>query len=170
MIILFFIAAIIAVISTFMVISRLDAIHALLYLITSLLSAAVIFYLIGAPFLAALEVIIYAGAIMVLFVFVVMLLNLGSRSREQESRWLKPRIWIGPTILSGVLALEIIYVLSGASATPGIPERTVEVGVKEISRSLFGPYMIAVELASFLLMAGLVGAWHIGRRWKDDKR
>ena len=167
MIILFFIAAIIAVISTFMVISRLDAIHALLYLITSLLSAAVIFYLLGAPFLAALEVIIYAGAIMVLFVFVVMLLNLGSKSREQESRWLKPRIWIGPTILSSVLALEIIYVLSGISAPPA---KAVEVGVKEISRSLFGPYVIAVELASFLLMAGLVGAWHIGRKWKDDKR
>ena len=167
MLILFLIAAIIAVISTFMVISRLNAIHALLYLITSLLSTAVIFYLLGAPFMAALEVIVYAGAIMVLFIFVVMLLNLGSKSIEQESRWLKPKIWIGPAILSSVLALEIIYVLSGMSAPPA---NAVEVGVKEISRSLFGPYMIAVELASFLLMAGLVGAWHIGRRWKDDKR
>jgi NADH-quinone oxidoreductase subunit J len=167
MLILFFVAAIIAVISTFMVISRLNAIHALLYLITSLLSTAVIFYLLGAPFLAALEVIIYAGAIMVLFIFVLMLLNLGSKSIEQESRWLKPKIWIGPAILSGVLALEIIYVLSGTRA---IPAKAVEVGVKAISGGLFGPYMIAVELASFLLMAGLVGAWHIGRRWKDDKR
>jgi NADH-quinone oxidoreductase subunit J len=167
MIILFFVAAIVAVISTFMVISHLDAIHALLYLITSLLSAAIIFYLLGAPFMAALEVIIYAGAIMVLFVFVVMVLNLGPHSRDQESRWLKPGMWIGPAILSGVLALEIVYVLSGNN-TP--PTGAVEVGVKEISRSLFGPYVIAVELASFLLMAGIVGAWHIGRKWKDIKK
>ena len=78
MTIVFWIAAIVALVATAMVITRLNAIHAVLYLIVSLLAVAVMFLALGAPFVAALEVIIYAGAIMVLFVFVVMLLNLGS--------------------------------------------------------------------------------------------
>ncbi len=63
-------------------ITRLVAVHALLYLIVSLLAVAVVFYTMGAPLVAALEVIIYAGAIVVLFVFVVMMLNLGTQARE----------------------------------------------------------------------------------------
>ena len=73
----FYISALVAVIATTMVITRLNAVHALLYLIVSLLSVALIFFVLGAPFVAALEVIVYAGAIMVLFVFVIMMLNLG---------------------------------------------------------------------------------------------
>jgi NADH-quinone oxidoreductase subunit J len=73
----FYIAAAVAIASTMMAITRLDEVHALLYLIVSLLAIAVVFFVLGAPFVAALDVIIYAGAIMVLFVFVVMLLNLG---------------------------------------------------------------------------------------------
>ena len=76
MVTLFFIAAAVAIIATFMVITHLEAVHALLHLVVSLLAVALIFYLLGAPFIAVLEVIIYAGAIMVLFVFVVMVLNL----------------------------------------------------------------------------------------------
>ncbi len=165
MVTLFFIAAVIAVISTLMVITRLDAVHALLYLIVSLLSVAVIFYLLGAPFVALLEVIIYAGAIMVLFVFVVMMLNLGPLAREQESRWLKPRMWIGPAILAAVLTAEMVYILSGAQESYGMGT----VSPKEISICLFGPYLLAVELASMLLMAGLVGAFHLGSEWKGKE-
>ena len=70
-------AATIALVSTILALTRANAAHALIYLILSLLAVAVIFYLIGAPFAAALEVVIYAGAIMVLFIFVIMMLNLG---------------------------------------------------------------------------------------------
>jgi NADH-quinone oxidoreductase subunit J len=84
MLIVFYIAAAVAVLATTIAITRHNVVHALLYLIVSLLAVAVIFYVIGAPFLAALELIIYAGAIMVLFLFVVMMLNLG----EHETwRW-----------------------------------------------------------------------------------
>ncbi len=74
-IILFYIAATVALVSTILAMTRANAIHALIYLIVSLLAVAVIFYLIGAPFVAALEIVIYAGAIMVLFVFVIMMLQ-----------------------------------------------------------------------------------------------
>jgi NADH-quinone oxidoreductase subunit J len=167
MVTIFFVAAAVAIVSTFLVITHLDAVHALLYLVISLLSVALIFYLLGAPFVAALEVIIYAGAIMVLFIFVVMVLNLGPLTREQENRWLKPGMWLGPVILSGILAIELVYVLAGSGAkSPGLSA----VGPQEVSRSLFGPYLIAVELASILLMAGLIGAYHIGREWKGKVR
>ena len=80
-----------------------NAIHALLYLITSLLAVAVVFYTLGAPFVAALEVIIYAGAIMVMFLFVVMMLNLGPHAIAEEQRWFSPRLLIGPGV-AGVLS------------------------------------------------------------------
>ena len=92
----FYFAAAMAILATVMVITRLNAVHALLYLIVSLLAVAVVFYTLGAPFIAALEVIIYAGAIMVLFIFVVMMLNLGAKTVETERTWLRPGMWTGP--------------------------------------------------------------------------
>ena len=74
----------------------MNAVHALLYLIVSLLAVAMVFFTLGAPFVAALEVIIYAGAIMVLFVFVVMMLNLGEHADRDGTSVAEPRIWIGP--------------------------------------------------------------------------
>jgi NADH-quinone oxidoreductase subunit J len=158
---LFYIASIVAIAATIMVITRLNAIHALLYLIVSLLSVAVIFFLLGAPFVAALEVIVYAGAIMVLFVFVVMMLNLGPQAVEQENRWFNPKIWIGPAILSAILIAEFIYVLilHGSQSL-----NTNMVNPKQVGISLFSTYLLGVELASMLLLAGIIGAYHLGRR------
>ena len=85
---LLYISGCIAVIASVMVISRTNAVHALLYLIVSLLSVALIFFILGAPFVAALEVIIYAGAIMVLFIFAVMMLNVTKDAADQERQWL----------------------------------------------------------------------------------
>ena len=79
MIALFYIAGVVAVISTIAVVLQTNIVHALLYMVVSLLSVAVIFYVLGAPFAAMLEAIVYAGAIMVLFLFVIMMLNLLSK-------------------------------------------------------------------------------------------
>jgi len=160
---LFYISAIIAVISTFMVITRKSAVHALLYLIVSLLAVAFIFFTLGAPFVAALEVIIYAGAIMVLFVFVIMMLNLGAQAARQESRWLTPGIWIGPSMLTMVLAVELVYLFA---AEPAALSAAVPIGPKQVGIALLGPYVLGVELASMLLLAGLIGAYHLGRPHK----
>ena len=156
----FYIAAVVAVVATYRVITRLDAVHALLYLVVSFLAVSLMFFLLGAPLIAALEVIIYAGAIMVLFVFVVMMLNLGRRSIEQERQWLAPRIWRGPALLALVLMVELVYVVSR-----GVPRAVghAVVGPKEVSLALFGPYFLVVELASLLLLAGLVAAYALGR-------
>ena len=156
----FYTAGAVAVISTVLMLTRLNVVHALLYLIVSLLGVAVVFYVLGAPFIAALEVIIYAGAIMVLFVFVVMMLNLGEHAVEMEKQWLTPGIWTGPVILSSILIIEVIYLVRGSTAGMG-----TGVGEpKAVGMALFGPYLVGVELASMLLLAGLVGAYHLGTR------
>ena len=161
--IVFYISAIVSAISTVMVITRSNAVHALLYLIVSLLAVALIFFSIGAPFVAALEVIIYAGAIMVLFVFVIMMLNLGAQAAKQESQWLRPGIWIGPSVLTTILAAELIYLLTSQRSTLSAAGL---VGPKQVGIALFGPYVLGVELASMLLLAGLIGAYHLGRPHK----
>jgi NADH-quinone oxidoreductase subunit J len=157
----FYIAAVVAVISTVMVITRLNAIHALLYLIVSLLAVAVVFFTLGAAFAAALEVITYAGAIMVLFVFVIMLLNVGPQTTSQESQWLSPRSWIGPAMLALILVGEIAFIIArGETRAPAGP-----VEPKQVGAALYGPYLLGVELAGLLLLAGMVGARRLGRDW-----
>jgi len=163
MLIIFYIACAVAVFSTIMVITRLNAIHALLYLIVSLLAVAVIFFVLGSPFAAALEVIIYAGAIMVLFVFALMMLNLGKASIEQENRWLNIKMWILPAILVFILMIELAIVLSG---NLGFENTTESVSPKDVGISLFGPYLLGVELAAMLLLGGIVGAFHLGAKKK----
>ena len=158
--ILFYIAAAVSVVCTIMVITNLNAVHALLYLIVSLLSLALIFFLLGAPFAAALEVIIYAGAIMVLFVFVIMMLNPESQSIRSRKQLLRPSVWLGPAIPAAILLGELVYVMTSGSGSPAV---NAEVGPYALGRALFGPYMLGVELASILLMAGLVGAYHLAR-------
>lgn len=158
----FYITAGITIISTLMVITRHNPVHALLYLIISLLSLAMIFFLLGAPFAALLEVIIYAGAIMVLFIFVVMLLNLGQKTADQEKAWLKPNIWIGPAILSAILFAELFYLLPIVQESVNMPV----VNAKMVAITLYKHYVIGVEMAAMLLMAGVVGAAHIGQHKK----
>jgi len=147
-------SACVAIAATVMVITRRNAVHALLYLVVSLLAVAIIMFLLGAAFVAALEVIIYAGAIMVLFVFVIMLI--GPRNDV-----VTPATWIGPVVLGLILLAELVYVIAGGSA---VPRPVKEVTPRQVGVALLGPYLIAVEVTAFLLLAGLVGAFHLGRR------
>jgi NADH-quinone oxidoreductase subunit J len=158
---LFYIAAVVAVLSTLMVVTRRNLVHALLYLVVSLFAVAVVFYTLGAPFVAALEVIVYAGAIMMLFLFAVMLLNVRADSPLRVPRW----AWVGPGILVAVLLAEVIYGLTRQSqALAG-----VQVGPQAVSKALYGPYVLGVELASMLLLAALIGARHVAARARDEE-
>ncbi len=157
----FYFSGAIAIIATALAITRSNAVHALLNLIVSLLAVAVVFFVLGARFAAALEVITYAGAIMVVFIFAVMLLDLGETAAAEEKQSLRVVGWLGPAFLTALLLAEIIYILvSGASRTHALGP----VSPKEVGMALFGPYLLGVELASTLLLSGLVGAYHLGRR------
>ena len=157
---LFYLAGAIAIIATSAVIVQTNIVHALLYLILSLLAVAVIFYVLGAPFAAVLEAIVYAGAILVLFLFVIMMLNLGQHTRDQEKGWLTGRMFLAPGVMSALLLGQLLNVLSQVNQDMAV----TRVGVMEVSALLFGPYVLAVELASILLLAGLVSAYHLAKR------
>jgi NADH-quinone oxidoreductase subunit J len=161
----FYIAAVIAIISTIMAISGRNAIHSLLFLILSLLAISVIFYLLSAPFIAALEVIIYAGAIMVLFIFVTMMLNIGSE-REAEKKWLRPRMWIIPSVLAAILLVNLVAAVKSGHSISSDKEALLP---KQVGISLFSTYLLGVEIAAILLMAGVIGAYHLGSQKKKVK-
>ncbi|ATJ81115.1 NADH-quinone oxidoreductase subunit J [Halomonas beimenensis] len=157
----FYLSGLVAVLATLGVITHLNPVHAVLYLIVSLLAVAMVFFALGAPFAGALEIIIYAGAIMVLFVFVVMMLNLGERVVARERAWLRPRTWLGPALLAALLLVVLVAgvwrgefgaVIAGEPLT-----------AKAVGTTLFGPWLVGVELAALLLLAALVTASHVGR-------
>jgi len=156
----FYIASAVALASAIMVVVNTNPVHALLSLVLSLLSLGVVFFALGAPFAGILEVIVYAGAIMVLFVYVVMMLNLGRATREQEQAWLRPTAWLIPIGLATILLVELVRVLWPHDR---VPMGLETIDAKAVGIALYGPYLLAVELASMLLLAGLVAAYHLGR-------
>jgi len=160
--IFFYIAAVVAIISTIMAISGKNAIHSLLFLILSLLAVSVIFYLLNAPFIAALEVIIYAGAIMVLFIFVTMMLNVGIENKNGQ-KLTNPRKWIVSSILAAILLVDFMLALKNVPVSPSLNQVILP---KQVGISLFSTYLLAVEIAAILLMAGVIGAYHLGSQKK----
>ena len=154
---LFYISAAVALLATARVITSRAPVHALLHLVVSLLAVAAIFFALGATFAAALEVILYAGAIMVLFVFAIMLLNIAPGGAA-ERRLFRPTMLIGPALLAAALLAALARLIVSAGGQAGQSVAPAEVG-----RTLFGPYVIAVELASLLLLAALVAAYHLTR-------
>lgn len=164
--VLFYVSAFVAILATGLALTRTDAVHALLYLVVSLLAVAMIFLLLGAPFVAALEAIIYAGAIMVLFIFVVMMLDKGWKEEHRIRKRFPVRAWIGPVFLSGTLFCELLYLFT-VSDSHGFP--LIEVGPKEVGITLLSTYVIGVELASMLLLPGLIGAYYLGRRVEEEE-
>ena len=163
----FYVMAAVALISTLRVVTNTNPAHALLNLIVSLLAVAGIFFIVGAPFAGALEVIVYCGAIMVLFVFVVMMLNLGSRTSQQEKLWLNSAAWTVPALLTFLLGLALVWMLTygDTSAHPALA--TQPVSAKQVGIALFGPYLLLVEIAALLLLAALVAGFHLGKREID---
>jgi NADH-quinone oxidoreductase subunit J len=155
--ILFYVLGLIILVATGLAITRRQPIHAVLYLIVAFLGTAVLFFLLGAPLLAVFVVIVYAGAIMVLILFVVMLFRQSSRELGQLVAW-------GPATLLGVTFLAVIVamvfkdpggdvVLQGAVAAPG-----------KFGQFLFDRYWLAVEIVSVLLLVVLVAIIQVGKR------
>ncbi len=155
------ITAIAAIGASIAAITRHNVLHAILYLIVSFAAIAIVFYMLGAPFIAALEIITYAGAIMVLFLFAVMLLNLGGSAIERERRWQPMLSWAGGTLAGLVLLVEFLFILlhdaKSGEAGPAITPA-------QAGSALFLRYPLGVELAAMLLLAALLGASLLGRR------
>jgi len=157
---IFWALALIALATTALAITRANPVHALLWFVVSLLAMAVIFFILGAAFAAALEVIVYAGAIVVLFLFVVMMLSLDAAARVRERGWMAKPVWILPVGLVMVLGAGLADAMF-RTALPAMAGRAVL--PREVGLRLFTGDLMVVELSSLLLLAGLVGAFHLGR-------
>jgi NADH-quinone oxidoreductase subunit J len=161
--IIFYLLAIVVVLATVLAITRRELVHAIVYLIISFLGTALLFYLLGAPLLAALEVIIYAGAIMVLFLFIVMTVIM---EREEKSKRGFLHQWL-PAVLMAVISFYAAGILifevpaNRMPLQPGVAKPVI------FGRFLFQNYWFAVEVASFLLLIALVGALYLGRQERE---
>jgi NADH-quinone oxidoreductase subunit J len=157
----FIVVALLAVGSALGLVLRRNAIHGALFLIVNLGSIAVFYLMLGAEFLAAAQIIVYAGAIMVLFVFAIMVLIPGKEETGPDPR--RPlRLWALP--IGGVLfALIAAWLLI---PRPGPPEGTVAGpgGVEAIGRLLFTDYLFPFEVTSVLLLVAMVGVLLLARR------
>jgi len=160
---LFYILAAVTVIATVFAITEKHTVHAIVYLVTSFFALAAIFFLLGAPMVAVFEVIIYAGAIMVLFLFVIMMLDLGhpERARLPGGRDWWPALVLGGITLVASLSLFGAHPQHGTAATMGI-------GIREFSLALFRKHGLAVEVISLQLLFALVGALYLGRKRGDE--
>lgn len=151
--IMFYILAAGILASTAIAITRRDPVHAVIYLVISFFGTALLFYLLGAPMLAAFEVIIYAGAIMVLFLFIVMMMRVDPPAGRLISRsQLVPAVAVSAAyFIVGLLAMArgpmVSVMLTPAEARPAV-----------LGWYLFRHHLLSVELASLLLLIALVGA------------
>lgn len=156
---IFYILATVILLSTGLAVTRRNLMHAIVYLVLSFFGTALLFYLLGAPFLAVLEVIIYAGAIMVLFLFIVMMLEI--RPTEQPvGSYL--RQWL-PALVLGALSLAALVLIICESGGD-LPLPLAAASPLEFGRFLFQRYWFSVEIVSFLLLVALVGALYLGKR------
>ena len=158
----FYLSGLVAVLATVGVITGSNPVHAVVYLIVSLIAVALVFFALGAPFAGALEIIVYAGAIMVLFVFVVMTLNLGPDQDSDDVGWRHPRHWLGPSALALVLLGVLFHLIAGGEMARVIDGELLT--ARAVGLTLFGPWLMVVELAGLLLLGALVTASHVGRR------
>jgi len=163
---LFYVSAAVAVVAALMVVTRANAMHALINLVILILAMASIFYTLGGPFLAVLQIVIYAGAILILFVFAIMLLDTGPAATARERGLVASVIWVVPVILAAVLLTQFVF----ASAIREAAQPVTQIAPKQVGMSLFTTYVIGVELASVLLLAAVVAAYHFGAFLQKARR
>ncbi|MFH0730186.1 MAG: NADH-quinone oxidoreductase subunit J [Pseudomonadota bacterium] len=152
------------ILATLLAVTRRDMVHAVIYLVMSFFGSAMLFYLLGAPFLGALEIIVYAGAIMILFLFIVMMLKV-----EKTGTALFPRSqWVCATVLS-IAFLLLAGLLVGTDPGSRVPLETAWAEPKVFGTYLFTGHWLTIEITSLLLFIALVGALLLGRP-RDGKQ
>jgi NADH-quinone oxidoreductase subunit J len=164
---LFYLFGGIAVLASLLVIAQRNPIHSVLLLIASFGALSGLYVLLDAPFAAVIQIIVYAGAIMVLFLFVVMLLNAPHEETDFDER-VHPLMRPGPmrfgAALAGALVVELVWALTRRSSDAGDFAAVAVSSVGAIGRSLFTDYAFAFEVTSVLILVAMVGAVVLARR------
>ena len=163
---LFYIFAAVAILASLLVIGQRNPIYSVLLLIASFGALSGLYVLLDAPFVAVIQIVVYAGAIMVLFLFVVMLLNAPQEDTEYDER-VHPLLRPGPMRFGAALAVgllvELVWALTRGRDTGGFPDASVS-SVAAIGQSLFTDYAFPFEVTSVLILVAMVGAVVLARR------
>ncbi len=158
----FIVLAVIGSISAIAVVLARNVVHAALYLVVTLLSVGAVFLLLGAEFLAWVQILIYVGAIVILFLFGLMLTKapIGRDTLDHQNRW------IGGLVGAGVFAGLVFLIQEAFSVQDAVAAPTFQTTTSMVGESLFRDYVLPFEAVSFLLLAALIGAIVLAR--KDD--
>lgn len=158
---IFYFLSFVALICALLVITSKNPVYSVLYLVITFFSIAGLYVLLNAQFLAAVHVIVYAGAIMVLFLFVIMLLNLNKESETHKPALIK----FAAVIAGGLLLLVLVATLKNFEMAPVQNAPNANIGlVKNVGKVLFGEFMLPFELSSILFLGAMVGAVMLGKK------
>ena len=157
----FYVFSVIAIVAALCFVTRKNPVAAALWLVNVMFALSGLYVMLDAPFVAAIQVLVYAGAIMVVFVFVVMLLNLGRMDEISDMRPIAARLGAG--LISIGLAASVLMVLREKIPDPDLSIPTDNV-VAPVAAALFNDYLIAFEVTSLVLLAAVVGAVVLAKR------
>jgi len=151
-----------ALFGAMMVITRKNPVHSVLWLILTFFAISGHYILLNAQFLAIVNIIVYAGAIMVLFLFVIMLMNLNKAAEPNKNRWVR----LVGLIAGGCLLLVLIAALRDTAIKDMATEvKTGDIGlIKNLGKELFSTYVVPFEISSILFLSAMVGAVLIGKK------
>ena len=169
----FYLFGIIAIVSAILFVTRKSPVAAAMWLVNVMFSLAALYVMLDAQFIGAIQVLVYAGAIMVVFLFVIMLLNLGHPSEIADARGLPWKMTAG---LVGVALLAMVFAMTRARApeTLRLPagyaaQQIATTGaITPIAGPLFNEYLLAFEITSVLLLAAIIGAVSLAKRREAD--
>lgn len=157
----FYFLSFLAVLCALMVVISKNPVHSVLYLIITFFAIAGHYVLMNAQFLAAVHIIVYAGAILVLFLYVIMMLNLNAEVEPQKSKWLK----IAATITGGLLMVILIGAFRQAAEIVPANAADNQIGlVKNLGKVLYNDFMLPFEISAILFLSAMVGAVMLGKK------
>lgn len=165
----FYLFGLVAIVSAILFVTRKSPVSAAMWLVSTMFSLAALYVMLDAPFIGVIQVLVYAGAIMVVFLFVIMLLNLGQASEIADARsqgWRLTAGLVGLALLAEIFALTRSHSVAGLALAPGATARAVnDVGaVGMVAGPLFTTYLLPFEITSVLLLAAIVGSVMIGKQ------
>jgi NADH-quinone oxidoreductase subunit J len=156
----FYFLSFLAILTALMVVISKNPVHSVLYLVITFFAIAGHYILLNAQFLAAVHIIVYAGAIMVLFLYVIMMLNLNAEVEPHKSTLLK----VSATIAGGLLMIIMVGALRNASGDAALPHAN-DIGlVKNLGLILFNDFALPFEVSSILFLSAMVGAVMLGKK------
>ena len=160
--ILFWFLSVVALFSALMVITSKNPVYSVLWLIVTFFSISGHYILLNAQFLAIVNIIVYAGAIMVLFLFVIMLMNLNKETEPAKNRWIK----LAGAVSGGSLLLVLVAALRNTDVKSQLVEvKSGNIGlIENLGKELFSTYVVPFEISSILFLSAMVGAVVIGKK------